>query len=76
MPLDALDLTTSLLATWRVPNEPMFLIGFIIVGWGLASGILAFRGSQRSGQHEYHLPREESEVAVEPEDVPLPESDQ
>lgn len=41
---------------WRVPNAPMFVVGLGIVGWALAAGVLAFTGSQASGQPEIHAP--------------------
>lgn len=56
--------------TWRVPNAPMFVIGLAILGWALASGILAFTGSQKSGQPEILLPHRPAEVVEGPEDAP------
>ncbi|MGE3962012.1 MAG: hypothetical protein AB7F65_10055 [Dehalococcoidia bacterium] len=68
MPIDAivLDIWET---TWRVPNLVLFPIGFLIVGWGLASGFLAFTGSQASGQPEIHFPQEPPIVVDEPEDA-------
>lgn len=53
---------------WRVPNLPVFLVGFAIVGWAFAAAVLAFTGSQASGHPEIHFPQRPS-VLPEPEPV-------
>lgn len=57
-------------ATWRVPNAPMFLVGFVILGWAFLAGALAFTGSQKSGLPEIHPPHRPTEMHEEPEDAP------
>ena len=74
MPLETtLDIWET---TWRVPNAPLFVVGLAILGWALASGFLAFTGSQRSGQPEIHFPRQDAGVAEEPENAALGEEEQ
>ncbi len=68
MPIDAivLDIWET---SWKIPNLFLFPIGFIIVGWALGAGFLAFTGSQASGQPEIHFPHKDEPVMVEePED--------
>ena len=67
MPIDAIVLEIWE-TSWKVPNVILFPIGFIIVGWALGAGFLAFTGSQASGQPEIHFPREEPVTVEEPED--------
>lgn len=55
---------------WRVPNPPAFLVGFAIVGWALAAGVLAFTGTQASGQPEIHFPQRPP-APPEPEPEPV-----
>jgi len=54
-------------ASWRVPNSPLFIVGLIIVGWGMASGFLAFTGGSQSGQPEIKFPQQAPEMVEEPE---------
>ena len=67
MPITAVVLEV----VWRVPNLPMFVVGLAIVGWALATGLLAFTGSQASGLPEIPVPQRPApppaEDSAEPE---------
>jgi len=52
--------------SWRVPQAIPFVVGGLIVAWGAFSALLAFSGSQRSGQPEIHFPRKPAEIVEEP----------